>query len=261
MNDPPEIMDKLKIIYEDNHIIVAYKPAGLLSQGDSTGRPSIYEELKLYIKQKYNKPGNVFLGLVHRLDRPVSGLMIFARTSKGAERLHSQFTKRSIEKFYITITEKKSAATAGKKVKGWEKHESFLKRNNDKTFVEKKNTSDAQYALLHRLVISETENSRLGLVALGTGRKHQIRAQLASSGEPVVGDRKYGSINYTGDDIIMLHSAFLSFTHPTTGERMEFYSEVPVYFYEYTELTPDEVKLNVMSGIKEFRHKNHSDGD
>ena len=254
-------MDKIKIFHEDNHIIVVYKPAGLLSQGDSTGRPSLYEELKQYIKQKYNKPGNVFLGLVHRLDRPVSGLMIFARTSKGAERLHSQFTKRSIEKFYITITEKKSATAGGKKAKGWEKHESFLKRINDKTFIEKKNTGDAQYALLHRLVISETENSRLGLVALGTGRKHQIRAQLASSGEPVLGDRKYGSVNYTGDDIILLHSAYLSFMHPTTGKRLEFYSEVPGYFSGHTELTPDEVKLKVMSGIDEFRHKNHSDGD
>ena len=261
MNDPPERMDKLKIIYEDNHIIVANKPAGLLSQGDATGRPSIYEELKLYIKKKYNKPGNVFLGLVHRLDRPVSGLMIFARTSKGAERLHAQFLKRDVEKFYIALTEKKSATAAGKKIKGWEKHESFLKRINDKTFVEKKNTGDAQYALLHRLIITETENSSLSLVALGTGRKHQIRAQLASSGEPVLGDRKYGSNNNTGEDNILLHSAFLSFTHPTTGERMEFYSEVPDYFSGHTELTPDEMKLKIMSGIKEFRHKNHSDGD
>jgi len=248
-------MKEPEVLHEDNHIIVVNKPAGLLSQGDITGRPSLLEVMKEYIKDKYNKPGSVFLGLVHRLDRPVSGLMVFARTSKGAERLHAEFIKRDVEKFYIAITEIKPGKASGDKSRTlkWEKHESFLTRVNDKTIVEKKNNDKAQHALLHRLIISETADTRLNLIALGTGRKHQIRAQLAASGEPVYGDRKYGSLQNTGKDRILLHSSYLSFVHPTTRERLDFYSAVPDYFFEHIELTPDEVKEKVLRGIDEFR--------
>ena len=250
-------MNKTTILYEDNHIIVINKPAGLLSQGDSTGRPSIYEELKQYIKLKYNKPGNVFLGLVHRLDRPVSGLMVFARTSKAAKRLHSEFLKQNIEKFYIAVTEKKNIKAQPANSNKWTKHESFLKRVKDKTFVDKKNTDNAQYALMHRLIVSETEYSRLNLISLNTGRKHQIRAQLSFSGEPVYGDKKYNATYSTGDNVILLHSTYLSFVHPTTKERLEFYSQAPDYFFQHIELTPNEVKEKVSKGIDEFR-KNSS---
>lgn len=247
-------MKKPEIIYQDNHIIVINKPAGLLSQSDSTDRPSLIEILKEYIKTKYSKPGNVFLGLVHRLDRQVSGLMVFARTSKGAERLHAGFTKRDVEKFYIAITEiKPGKKTQNKSLYKWTKHESFLRRVNDKTFTGTVNTGDSQYALMHRMIISETESARVNLIALGTGRKHQIRAQLAGSGEPVYGDRKYGSVNDTGREMILLHSSYLSFAHPTTRERMEFYSQIPDYFFEHMELTPDEVKERVLKGVDEFR--------
>ncbi len=246
-------MNKMTILYEDNHIIVLNKPAGLLSQGDSTNRPSIYEELKQYIKLKYNKPGDVFLGLVHRLDRHVSGVMVFARTSKAAKRLHSEFLKQNIEKFYIAITEKKNIKAQPANRNKWTKHESFLKRVKDKTFTEIKNTDIAQYALMHRFIISETENSRLNLISLSTGRKHQIRAQLSFSGEPVYGDKKYGATYNTGEDMILLHSTYLSFLHPTTKDKLEFYSQIPDYFFQHIEVTPDEVKGKVLKGIEEFR--------
>jgi len=254
VHQPTKEMNELEVLHEDNHIIVVNKPAGLLSQGDATDRPSLLDILKKYIKTEYSKPGKVFLGLVHRLDRPVSGLMVFARTSKGAERLHAEFVKRDVEKFYIALTEIKPGKTSrGKSPEKWTKHESFLSRVNDKTIAGKKDTDNAQYALLHRMIISETESTRLNLIALGTGRKHQIRAQLAGSGEPVYGDRKYGSVNDTGRDRILLHSSYLSFAHPTTRERMEFYSAVPDYFFEHIELTPDEIKKKVLKGIDEFR--------
>ncbi len=247
-------MKELEILHEDNHIIVVNKPAGLLSQGDATERLPLLDILKNYLKTKYSKPGNVFLGLVHRLDRPVSGLMVFARTSKGAERLHSEFVKRDVEKFYIALTEIRPGKTSrGKSPEKWTKHESFLTRVNDKTIAGKKDTGDAQYALLHRLIISEAESTRLNLIALGTGRKHQIRAQLSASGEPVYGDRKYGSVNDSGRDRILLHSSYLTFVHPTTRERLEFYSPMPGYFFEHIELTPDEVKERVLEGVDEFR--------
>ena len=251
-------MNEATILYEDNHIIVLNKPAGLLSQGDSTERPSIYEELKQYIKLKYNKPSDVFLGLVHRLDRHVSGVMVFARTSKAAKRLHSEFLKQNIEKFYIAITEKKNIKAQPANSNKWTKHESFLKRVKDKTFIDKQDTDNAQYALMHRFIISETDNSRLNLICLGTGRKHQIRAQLSFLGEPVYGDKKYNAAHNTGEDKILLHSAYLSFLHPTKRERMEFYSQAPDYFFQHIELTPNKVKEKVLKGIDKFRESSLS---
>lgn len=201
------------VLYEDNHLIVVEKPAGVLVQADKTGDPSLMDEVKKYLKEKYKKPGNVFLGLVHRLDRPVGGVVLFAKTSKGASRLSAQFRERAVEKYYFAVVIGKMKEANGEII-------SFLKKDEKKNVVEvfPREVAGAKRAeLFWETVLSGKKNTLLK-IKLGTGRAHQIRAQLASIGHPVLGDLKYGASVPLADKSIALFSASLSFAAATGGE-------------------------------------------
>ena len=211
-----------KIIYEDNHILVVEKPSNMPVQGDSSGDLDLLTSLKKYIKDKYNKPGNVYLGLVHRLDRPVGGVMVFARTSKAAERLSKGIVNNEVDKYYLavvcgTLTDKKGIM------------EDYLLKD------EKTNTtrvdSSGKYAKLEYEVLAEKDGFSLVKIHLITGRSHQIRVQFASRNLPLWGDKKYNNKSLAGEQIA-LWSWELSFNHPTTKERLTFKS-YPKYEYPW----------------------------
>lgn len=214
-------MDTPDIIFEDNHLIVAVKPAGVLSQADGSPAPDMLTLLKDYIKVKYQKPGAVYLGLLHRLDRPVSGLMVFAKTSKCASRISEQIRDRKVTKRYRAVVEgsfkEKSATLSHYALKD-------PKTNNTRIFEPGKAPKDAKPVKLSYNVIAKTEykGREVSLVEidLHTGRSHQIRTQLCHVGHPLLGDARYGSGLYKGD--IALESFTLGFDHPTTREHMEF---------------------------------------
>lgn len=206
---------KLNVLYEDNHLIVVEKSAGMLVQGDKTGDPNLMDEVKKYLKEKYKKPGNVFLGLVHRLDRPVGGVVLFAKTSKGASRLSAQWRERSVEKYYYAVV-------AGKMKKAKGEIVSFLKKDEKKNLVEvfdREMPETKRAELFWEVVLSGKENTLLK-IKLGTGRAHQIRAQLASTNHPILGDIKYGAAKPLSDKSIALFSAALTFA-AATGEKSE----------------------------------------
>lgn len=211
----------LKILYEDNHLIAVYKPAGILVQEDKTGDPSLLDQVKYYLKNKYHKPGNVFLGLVHRLDRPVAGVIIFGKTSKGAARLSEQFREHTVEKIYATVVN----GTPPKKKDAIIHH---LKKNEDKNQVTilDRPFEGSQHAELSYEVIKCGKQYSLLRVKLGTGRSHQIRAQLAAIGCPIVGDVKYGGPP-TPDRELMLMSVSLEFETATGDDRKKVEVEVP----------------------------------
>jgi len=215
-------MENLKVLYEDNHLIAVYKPAGILVQGDKSGDISMVEEVKMYIKHKYNKPGNVFLGLIHRLDRNVDGIVLFAKTSKGASRLSEQFREHTVEKIYHAwvcgIVKEKSRTLVN-----------FLKhdenQNYTEVFDEQVRGSD-RAELSYEYIKSEGEFSLLK-IKLKTGRQHQIRSQLSHIGYPIVGDSKYGSTIRLQDQRISLTETSLSFNTATTDERKVVTLEIP----------------------------------
>ena len=204
-------MSKLNILYEDNHIIVVVKPYNVLSQGDSTKDASIMDEIKSYIKVKYNKPGNVYLGLVHRLDRPVGGVMVFARSSKAASRLCKSFNEHSITKKYLAIVNGKMDSDKGELV------DYIDKDSNGNAFISK----DGKKAILDYEVLQYDKKNDCSLVSidLKTGRHHQIRIQFASRGHYLLGDQRYGKLD---NKQICLFAYYLSFTHPVSKEVMEF---------------------------------------
>lgn len=207
-------MDTPRIIFEDNHLLVAYKPAGFLSQSDGTDAPDMLTYLKAYIKEKYNKPGNVYLGLVHRLDRNVSGVMVFARTSKCASRLSEQIRKGTFSKRYRARVQGKLTGE-GTLVNYLVKDE----RVNKVTVFDKEVPGSKRCELKYSAGEFDGEFTDVD-VKLLTGRSHQIRAQFAHAGHPLEGDVKYGGKK--GGDGIGLVSCYLSFAHPTTGEKLEF---------------------------------------
>lgn len=207
-------MDTPRIIYEDNHLLVAFKPSGFLSQSDGTDAPDMLTFLKSYIKDKYNKPGNVFLGLVHRLDRNVSGVMVFARTSKCASRLSEQIRKGTFEKRYRAYVQGKLEGS-GTLVNYLVKDE----RINKVTVHDTEVPGSKRCELMYEAGEFDGEYTTVD-VRLLTGRSHQIRAQFAHSGHPLKGDVKYGGMRSDGG--IGLMSCYLAFDHPTTGERLEF---------------------------------------
>jgi len=206
------ITEKLEVIYCDNHLLVINKPAGILIQRDKTGDSSLLEYAKSYIKDKYNKPGNVYLGLVHRLDRPVSGVVVFARTSKAASRLSKQFKERTTGKIYTAIVEGEVPSEGD-----WLDN---VARRGVTSYIAK--DGEGSHADLHFSCLSYKDGFSLVRIRLGTGRHHQIRIQFASRGYPILGDFRYGSSLKFGDRAIALHSSSLSIIHPTTKEEMTF---------------------------------------
>lgn len=212
----------IKIIYEDNHLLVVEKPVNLLSQQDETGDPDILSILKNDIKIRYNKPGNVYLGLVHRLDRPVGGVMIFARTSKAASRLSEQVRKREFKKDYIAVIN-----GVPEKLEG--RLEDYLVKDTSKNivFVVDEEFGLGKKAILDYKVIGSKKGLCLVKISLLTGRSHQIRVQFSNLGHPLYGDQKYGSEIYQPQKQIALWSNKIVCHHPTTKAEMEFKSFPP----------------------------------
>ena len=206
-------MNSLNIFYEDNHLIVVEKQPNILSQADSTNDMDMLTLVKNYIKEKYNKPGNVYLGLVHRLDRPVGGIMVFAKTSKAASRLSEQVRNHTFKKTYLAVVR-------GKLEKKEDTYVDYLKKlDNGNTIVT--NESDGKLSeLTYRILgYNENDNTTLVEINLKTGRHHQIRVQFSSRGYPLCGDQRYGILDKTQ---IALYAYKLEFKHPTTKEIMSF---------------------------------------
>lgn len=212
---------RLEILYEDNHCLAIVKPARMLVAGDRTGDKNLLDLAKEYLKEKYQKPGNVFLGLVHRLDRPVSGIVLFARTSKGASRLSEQFRLRNITKKYLAIVE-------GVPAKGNGKCRSWLLKDEQTNLVRivPEGSTGAREGRLTWTVIEQGKSRAILEIELETGRSHQIRVQLAEMGHPICGDVKYGSTTKTRG-AIGLHASQLFFEHPTTHEEIRLSSPAP----------------------------------
>lgn len=201
----------MEIVYEDNHLIIVNKMAGEIVQGDKTGDTPLSEEIKRYLKDKYNKPGNVFCGVVHRIDRPVSGLVIFARTSKALERLNRMLRDGEIHKTYWAIVE-------GHPEKNEDKIENFLKSDGrvNKTFISSERDPEAKKSILKYKTIACGDHYTLLEINLLTGRKHQIRAQLSGIGHPIKGDLKYGARRSNRDGGISLQAHKIEFIHPVS---------------------------------------------
>ena len=205
-------LPSLNILYEDNHIIVVEKPAGVLSQGDRTGDPDLLTLIKNYIKVKYNKPGNVFLGLVHRLDRMVGGVMVFAKTSKAASRLSDQVRRRQFKKKYLAVVH------GNINNDGTLRHYLYKDKRKNHVYVVEKNHPDGKHAELNYKRIQTSQNLSLVDINLITGRPHQIRVQFSHIGHPLYGDHRYGKKNDSG--LIALFANELTFVHPTKREEM-----------------------------------------
>ncbi len=214
--------ENLQILFEDNHLIIVNKRAGDITQGDKTGDKPLSEVVKEYIKNKYNKPGDVFLGVVHRLDRPTSGVIIFARTSKSLERLNKMLRDKTIHKTYWAVVK-----NYPKKVKNTLIN--YLKKNpkNNKSTAYSKEIQGSKKAILHYTVLKKLDNYSLIEIDLETGRHHQIRAQLAYIGSPIKGDLKYGFDRSNKDGSIHLHARKIKFTHPVSKEPINISAPTP----------------------------------
>ena len=212
----------MEILHEDNHIIVINKAAGEIVQGDKTGDKSLCDKMKDFLKEKYAKPGNVFVGLPHRLDRPVSGVVIFAKTSKALERLNEMFRVGSVKKIYWAITKERPAQPEAEL-------ECWILRNEkmNKSFAYTKEVKGAKRAQLHYRHIAASQNYNLIEVELKTGRHHQIRCQLASIGCPIKGDLKYGAKRSNPDGSISLHARYVEFIHPVSKELIQITAPLP----------------------------------
>lgn len=217
-------MKSLEVLYEDNHLIAVNKKAGDLVQGDQTGDLPLPEKIKTYLKEKYNKPGNVFCGVIHRLDRPTTGAVLFARTSKGLERMNTAFKNRQTAKRYWAILEGTLVEN------GTLEH--YLKKNakTNKAIVYKREEPGAKHAKLSYRILNAGERYTLVEVDLHTGRHHQIRAQFSTIGHPIKGDVKYGARRAERDKSICLHARTLEFVHPTTKETVKVTAPTPATF-------------------------------
>jgi 23S rRNA pseudouridine1911/1915/1917 synthase len=213
----------LDVLFEDNHCLAINKPAGLLAQGDETGESSLVDVAREYLREKYAKPGNVFVGLVHRLDRPTSGVVLLARTSKGAERLSRQFREGTVRKVYRAVVEGVPDAEAGE----WEDQ---LLKDEARNVVQVVERGGQQARLSYRVIERHGAFSTVELVPT-TGRSHQLRVQLASRGLPIVGDKKYGArstlLALDGRPRVALHAFEVTFTHPTRPEAITVTAPIP----------------------------------
>lgn len=212
----------MTVLYEDNHLIVVNKAPGEIVQGDKTGDKPLSEEVKEYLKVKYNKPGNVFCGVTHRLDRPTSGIVVFAKTSKALSRLNAMFKNNEIDKTYWAVVKKLPEKTEATLTHYLIKNE----RTNKSTAydVEKPNTKKS---VLYYKVIGQSQNYNLLEVDLETGRHHQIRCQLSKIGSPIKGDLKYGAERSNPDGSISLHARKIAFIHPVSKEKIEVVAPTP----------------------------------
>ena len=212
----------MTVVYEDNHIVVVNKTSSEIVQGDKTGDTPLSEMVKQYLKEKYNKPGNVFIGVTHRLDRPVSGLVVFAKTSKALPRLNEMFRNGEVKKTYWAIVKECPKETEGELVH-------YLVRNEkqNKTYAYDKEVKNSKKAVLHYKLIGHSQNYYLLEVDLKTGRHHQIRCQLAKMGCPIKGDLKYGSPRSNPDGSICLHARTVQFVHPVSKEMIRLTAPVP----------------------------------
>lgn len=205
----------VEILFEDNHLLCLAKPAGLATQVSPDNTDSLETQAKAYIKRTYNKPGNVYLHAVHRLDKPTSGIVVFAKTSKALSRMNELMRQGGLEKTYRATVEGIVSTESGML-------EHYLVHGDHKAYVSTKNDTLAKRCVLHFQVISRSENSSELEIRLETGRYHQIRAQLQAIGHPIVGDRMYGAKkNWYHPDAIALHHSRLLFCHPVTGQQIE----------------------------------------
>ena len=217
-------MNNLEVLYEDNHVIVVFKPVNILSQEDATHDPDMLTIIKKYLKEKYHKPGNVYLGLVHRLDRVTSGIMVFAKTSKAASRLSKEIRENNFNKNYLAIVHGKVNDNT---------YRDYLTKNDDfSTKVDK----NGKLAVLSFKLLEYNENRDISLVdvKLETGRHHQIRVQFSSRNHPLIGDKRYGNDNYSSLGLCAYH---LEFMHPVKKELMSFtrYPKGDIWSFKYLE--------------------------
>ena len=213
----------MKVLYEDNHIIAVSKTCHEIVQGDKTGDTPLSETVKAYIKEKYQKPGEVFLGVTHRLDRPTTGVVLFARTSKALSRLNEMFkSHEKIKKTYWAIVQSPPPSPQGRL-------ENYLWRNEkqNKSFVVKPDSKDAKHAVLSYKTIAQSERYTLLEINLETGRHHQIRCQLSAIGSPIKGDLKYGAKRSNPDGGISLHARKIEFIHPVSKVSISIIAPVP----------------------------------
>ena len=214
--------DNLQMLHEDNHLIVVNKRVGDIAQGDNSGDKPLPDIVKEYLKQKYNKPGEVFLGVVHRLDRPTTGIVVFAKTSKALTRINDLFSSRETQKTYWAVVKNKPPKEEDTLVH-------FIKRNqqNNTSKAHTKEVPDSKKASLHYKIITELDNYFALEIELHTGRHHQIRAQLQAIGCSIKGDLKYGFDRSNPDGGIHLHARKLSFIHPVSKEQISIIAPVP----------------------------------
>lgn len=212
----------MTVLYEDNHIIVVNKSASEIVQGDKTGDVPLSDMVKAYLKDKYQKPGNVFVGVTHRLDRPVSGLVVFAKTSKALSRLNEMFRVGQVQKTYWAIVKNEPKQSEAELV-----HWLVRNEKQNKSYAYEREVKDAKKAVLKYRMIGRSDNYSLLEVELMTGRHHQIRCQLSKMGCPIKGDLKYGSPRSNPDGSICLHARRISFVHPVSKELIELEAPLP----------------------------------
>ena len=212
----------MQVVYEDNHIIIVSKESGEIVQGDKTGDTPLSEQVKAYIKEKYAKPGEVFLGVVHRLDRPVAGLVVFARTSKALARMNDMFRNNEVHKTYWAITQERP-----KELEGTLTHWLVRNEKQNKSYAYDRERPHSKKAILTYKVIGASDRYTLVEVNLLTGRHHQIRCQLAKMGCPIKGDLKYGAERSNPDGSISLHAYHVTFEHPVSHEMIDVKAPLP----------------------------------
>ena len=212
----------MEVIYEDNHLIAVNKSCGEIVQGDKTGDQPLSESLKIWLKEKYNKPGNVFVGVTHRLDRPVSGIVLFAKTSKALARLNGMFRTGAIKKTYWAIVKRCPSQPVGELT-----HWLVRNEKQNKSYAYDTEQPNSKKAILHYKLIARSENYFLLEIDLKTGRHHQIRCQLAKMGCPIKGDLKYGFERSNKDGGISLHARSAAFTHPVSKQEITIVAPVP----------------------------------